>query len=146
RAPSERMPGGRPPENPPGVMVGTESASGPRPHTCLPVREHRGARETTSSGGEPVIKVLLLDVDGVLRIWDPQFTDTVEATYGLPPGALVTAARSPERLEDVLTGLMDDQAWRDSVAEDIARAHGEHTRPAFEEWLRPPGEVDTDAL
>ena len=93
-----------------------------------------------------MITVLLLDPDGVLRIWDPQLTDAVEATYRLPPGSLLTAARSPERLEKVLTGQMDDQAWRDSLTEDIVREHGESARPAIEEWLLPVGQVDTDAL
>lgn len=93
-----------------------------------------------------MITVLLLDLDGVLRIRDPMLTHSVETAYGLPAGALEAAAHSPDRLDLVLTGEMDDRTWRAVVADDIARDHGERARHAVEEWLLPPGEVDADAL
>ncbi len=93
-----------------------------------------------------MITVLLLDLDGVLRIWDPLLTEAVETAYGLPRDALREAACDPPRLEAALTGEMDDRAWRAAVADDVARRYGEQARPAVDEWLLPPGHVDPEAL
>ncbi|CAN7144485.1 HAD family hydrolase [Knoellia sp. LjRoot47] len=93
-----------------------------------------------------MITVLLLDLDGVLRLWDPSLTGSVEASYGLPPGALSAAVSASSHRDGALTGAMDDRSWRESIAEDIAREHGEGCRPAVEDWMTPAGTVDTDVL
>lgn len=93
-----------------------------------------------------MITVLLVDLDGVLRLWEPRHTEEVEEAYGLPAGALREAANAAGRLEAALTGGMDDPTWRAAMADDLASEHGEHTRPAIEEWMRPPGRVDESAL
>lgn len=93
-----------------------------------------------------MIKVLLLDLDGVLRIWDPDLADEVEATYGLPTGALASAAFAPHRLDPALTGAVDDRTWRESVARDLARDHGDAARAAVEDWMVPAGRVDPEVL
>ncbi len=77
-----------------------------------------------------MFKVLLLDLDGVLRIWDPDLTGAVELAHGLPAGTLSVAAFAPHRLQPALTGAVDDEAWRDSVAEAIAAEHGEAAHAA----------------
>jgi len=93
-----------------------------------------------------VITALLLDLDGVLRIWDSALTPAVETAYGLPAGALAAAASAHDGLERALTGDLDDRAWRESVADEIASGHGEEARPAVDEWMDPSGQVDTEAL
>ena len=93
-----------------------------------------------------MITALLLDLDGVLRIWDSALTSAVETAYGLPAGALAAAAAAHGALDRALTGDLDDRAWRDSVADEIASGHGEQARPAVAEWMDPSGHVDTDAL
>lgn len=93
-----------------------------------------------------MITALLLDLDGVLRIWDSALTPAVETAYGLPEGALAAAAAAHDGLERALTGELDDRAWRAAVADEIASGHGEEARPAVEEWMQPSGHVDTEAL
>ncbi|MFW5474608.1 HAD family hydrolase [Knoellia sp. CPCC 206450] len=93
-----------------------------------------------------MITALLLDLDGVLRIWDSAHTPAVETAYGLPAGALSAAAAAHDGLDRALTGDLDDRAWRDAVADEIVSGHGEQARPAVEEWMSPSGTVDTEAL
>ena len=93
-----------------------------------------------------MITALLLDLDGVLRIWDAALTPAVETAYGLPAGALAAAVAAHGGLGRALTGDLDDSAWRRAVADEIARDHGDEARAAVEEWMAPPGHVDTDAL
>lgn len=93
-----------------------------------------------------MIKVLLLDLDGVLRIWNPDLADEVESAHGLPRGALTTAAFAPHRFDPALTGVVDDRTWREAVARDLARDHGEAAHAAVEDWMLPAGRVDRDVL
>ncbi|MDT0213616.1 hypothetical protein Q9R29_06920 [Rothia sp. ARF10] len=93
-----------------------------------------------------MITALLLDLDGVLRIWDPTLTPSVEMAYGLPAGALAAAAAAHGGLERALTGELDDRDWRRVVADEIAHDHGEAARAAVEEWMAPSGSVDAEAL
>ena len=130
-------------------MVGTDRAT-LIAHSAIPVRDHQGVTHLSvasrGSGGKLVVTVLLLDLDGVLRLWDPALNRSVETAYGLPEGALAAAATASDRFELALTGAMDDRAWRDSRAEDVVRVHGEGCRRAVEEWMAPSGSVDTDVL
>lgn len=93
-----------------------------------------------------MIKVLLLDLDGVLRLWDPDLTRDVETAYGLPQGVLRAAAFAPHRLDPALTGAVDDRTWRESVALELARHHGAAAHAAVEDWMHPAGRVDPDVL
>ena len=93
-----------------------------------------------------MFKVLLLDLDGVLRIWDPDLTGAVELAHGLPAGTLSVAAFAPHRLQPALTGAVNDETWRASVAEAIAAEHGEVAHAAVHEWMVPTGTVDPQVL
>ena len=44
------------------------------------------------------IEAIVLDLDGVIRHFDPDHPTRVERQHGLPPGSLVTAAFAPERI------------------------------------------------
>lgn len=93
-----------------------------------------------------MFKVLLLDLDGVLRIRDPDHTGAVELAHGLPAGTLSVAAFAPHRLMPALTGVVDDQAWRDSITEALVAEHGETAHVAVEDWMVPVGTVDPEVL
>lgn len=93
-----------------------------------------------------MFKVLLLDLDGILRIWDPELTGAVEQAHGLPLGTLSVTAFAPHRLLPALTGAVDDQAWRDSIVEAIAADHGDAAQAAVHEWMVPTGSVDPEVL
>ena len=93
-----------------------------------------------------MIKVLLLDLDGVLRLWDSSHTATVESTYGLPAGVLTRTAYEPDRVRPALVGEVDDRTWQDSVVSALAADHGDVARAAVTDWMLPAGRVDPEVL
>ncbi|MFW5470947.1 HAD family hydrolase [Knoellia sp. CPCC 206435] len=93
-----------------------------------------------------MIKVLLLDLDGVLRIWDSSHTARVERNYGLPAGALSRAAFDPDRFVPALIGAVDDGTWRSSVVHALAVDHGDVAQAAVSDWMLPVGRVDPEVL
>ncbi|KGN37010.1 hypothetical protein [Knoellia subterranea] len=93
-----------------------------------------------------MIKVLLLDLDGVLRIWDDALTAAVESDHGLPAGTLHRVACTPERLLPAITGVIDDGTWQAMITDLLVAEHGDRARDAVHDWLGPAGTVDTDVL
>jgi putative hydrolase of the HAD superfamily len=83
---------------------------------------------------------LLVDLDGVLRRWDPAFTAAVEERYGLAPGALLTAALEPDRLRPVVTGRVSRAEWLAGIGEAVGSAE------AVAEWMTFRGTVDPEVL
>lgn len=91
-------------------------------------------------------EALVVDLDGVLRLWTGQRTAAIEARHGLPDGALTAVAFHPDRLVPAVTGRVTDAAWRTGVAEELTRRHGAGGRAAVHEWSAPVGEVDAEVL
>ncbi|AGZ45552.1 HAD family hydrolase [Actinoplanes friuliensis] len=90
-------------------------------------------------------QALLIDLDGVLRRWDPAVPAAVEQKYGLEPGALLATAMNWELLRPAVAGEITDAEWMWLVAsrlpleEDVAKA-------AVAEWQQYRGEVDPEVL
>jgi putative hydrolase of the HAD superfamily len=93
---------------------------------------------------ESPIRPLIIDLDGVLRRWDP--LDAVEERHGLPRGALLGAAFEPERLRRVTTGAIDDDRWRAEVTAALVAAHGPAAAEAVVEWSASSGVVEPAVL
>ncbi|MEV4120348.1 HAD-IA family hydrolase [Micromonospora sp. NPDC049645] len=91
---------------------------------------------------------LLLDLDGVLRRFDPAVAAGVEREYGLADGVLLEIAMQWGRLQPVLTGQVSHAEWVSSVADALAEPAGgpDRARAAVEQWQRYRGEVDTEVL
>ncbi|MET7878585.1 HAD-IA family hydrolase [Micromonospora profundi] len=91
---------------------------------------------------------LLLDLDGVLRRWDPAVAAGVEREYGLADGVLSEIAMQWGRLQPVLTGQVSHADWMSSVADALTEPAGgpDRARAAVEQWQRYRGEVDTEVL
>jgi putative hydrolase of the HAD superfamily len=85
-------------------------------------------------------EALLLDFDGVLRIWDPARTVAVEEKYGLPPGALTETAFAWPRLRAALVGEVTDAEWMAGVAAAL------DAPAAVAEWHSDRGAVDQQVL
>ena len=81
---------------------------------------------------------LVVDLDGVLRIWDPQIVASAERRAGLPPGALDRAAiADPATLRTVVTGGISDAQWRAGIAARLVAVHGEVAAGAVAAWSGP---------
>ncbi|MET8358583.1 HAD-IA family hydrolase [Micromonospora sp. NPDC005171] len=91
---------------------------------------------------------LLLDLDGVLRRFDPEVAAGVEREYGLADGVLSEIAMQWGRLQPVLTGQISHADWMSSVADALTEPAGgpDRARAAVEQWQRYRGEVDTEVL
>ncbi|MEV1154378.1 HAD-IA family hydrolase [Micromonospora chokoriensis] len=91
---------------------------------------------------------LLLDLDGVVRRFDPAVAAGVEREYGLADGVLLEIAMQWGRLRPVLTGQVSHAQWVDSVADALVEPAGgpDRARAAVEQWQRYRGEVDTEVL
>ena len=83
---------------------------------------------------------LLVDLDGVLRRWDPEVPARIEAAHGLPAGALEKTAMDWGRLLPAITGHVSHAPWMAGVAEAPGAPE------AVAEWPRYRGEVDPDVL
>lgn len=90
---------------------------------------------------------ILCDVDGVVRIWDPEIMPRIDREHGVPPGTLATAAFAPERLIPAITGGTTDPEWRAAVAADLGAVHGVDVGLSMvEAWTAVGGRVDTEVL
>lgn len=92
-------------------------------------------------------QALLIDFDGVLRIWNGGYDAQAERASGLPPGALRAAAFAPDLLVPAITGATSDEGWRALVAlrlqQQFPHADG---AGAVARWSEPPGALDPVVL
>ncbi|RKR90716.1 putative hydrolase of the HAD superfamily [Micromonospora pisi] len=91
---------------------------------------------------------LLVDLDGVLRQWDPAVTEAVEREFGLPAGALLETAMRWSLLQPAVTGQISHLDWMAGVAEALAEPAGGRERAvaAVDQWQAYRGVVDPDVL
>ena len=86
------------------------------------------------------IDAIVLDLDGVIRHFDPDHPTEVEHRHGLAPGSLVGAAFAPERIQPLVTGRIRRAQWVEQVGVAVGRPE------AAREWLARPGRIDTAVL
>ncbi|UYC13271.1 HAD-IA family hydrolase [Xanthomonas sp. CFBP 8445] len=67
----------------------------------------------------PTARALLIDMDGVLRLW-PDDDAALELAHGAPPGSLRAVAFAPALLEPAIRGATSDAHWLAEVATRIA--------------------------
>nr|MDT0661517.1 HAD-IA family hydrolase [Micromonospora sp. DSM 115978] len=99
-------------------------------------------------GAPPRPTALLIDLDGVLRHWDPEVNAGVERRYGLPDGSLLATAMRPDLVRPVLLGQRRHATWMAGVAAELADLAGgpEPARQAVAQWQEYRGEVDIEVL
>jgi putative hydrolase of the HAD superfamily len=91
---------------------------------------------------------LLIDLDGVLRRFDPAVNAGVERDYGLPDGALLATAMRPDLVRTALLGQRRHAEWMADVAAELAGPAGgaQRAREAVDRWQAYRGEVDQEVL
>ncbi|MFD9357942.1 HAD family hydrolase [Streptomyces sp. NPDC060031] len=97
---------------------------------------------------ELMYDAVLCDLDGVLRVWDPDAMPALDRVHGLPEGTLAAAAFAPVRLLPAITGEISDEQWRAGVARHLAVACGSSRRAAemVAEWSRSAGRPDPEVV
>ena len=87
-----------------------------------------------------MIELLLSDLDGVIRHFDPDHIPRVEAQHGLPEGTIDAAAYEPGVLNRLVTGALTMAQWEVHVADEIGSA------AAARAWLSDRGQVDPEMM
>jgi putative hydrolase of the HAD superfamily len=90
-------------------------------------------------------RALLIDLDGVVRRWDPAVGAAVERSHGLQQGTLSGTAMSWDLLRPAVAGELTHAEWMSLVASRLPLDPAEATA-AVAEWQRHRGDVDPGVL
>ena len=94
-----------------------------------------------------MLKTLLIDLDGVLRRWQPENVRYAERATGLPAGTILKAAFADDLLALAITGRITDRVWRRRVQGGLqASFPGADVQRAVALWSASPGEVSLETL
>jgi putative hydrolase of the HAD superfamily len=94
-----------------------------------------------------MIRALLVDFDGVLRIWNRENEARAELQAGLPAGAMLKTAFDPTLLLPAITGRASDETWRQQITERLRADYPQaNAALAVSMWSESPGEIDLDVL
>ena len=92
-------------------------------------------------------RALLVDLDGVIRLWDKSNEERAERVGRLPSGAVRAAAFAKDLLEPVITGRVTDEEWRAGVAERLRKTYPDSdAASAVRVWSESPGRVDREVV
>jgi putative hydrolase of the HAD superfamily len=97
-------------------------------------------------GGEVLVDGVIVDLDGVIRHWDPEHQGRVEAELGLPAGALAAAAFEPDRLERAMDGRLAFADWCAEIGSEVAGAHGVEAALVAQAWSDSGWSIDVTVL
>jgi putative hydrolase of the HAD superfamily len=93
-----------------------------------------------------VSAALILDLDGVVRVWDAAVIAGAERRHGIPRGSIARIAFEPATLSAVITGATTDEAWKRLVARALTDAYGPQAGDAVADWSVSCGTVDAAVL
>ena len=90
-------------------------------------------------------QALLIDLDGVLRRWDPTVAVAVEESYDLPSGILLRTAMTWDLLRPAVAGELTDAQWMTAVAARLPLP-ASAAADAVAKWQEHRGYVDPEVL
>ena len=93
-----------------------------------------------------VIRVVLTDLDGVVRRWPATQFSSVEDAHGLPRGCMAAAAFHESLLTDAITGVVTDAEWRRRIAARLGTQFDPAAAAAVAAWSEGVGEVESATL
>ena len=92
------------------------------------------------------MRALLIDLDGVVRLWPREDTD-LEKLHGLPHGALRATAFEPKLILDAIEGRISDEQWRQTIESRLLHKYPKAAvSAAVRFWSQPHGEVNDPVL
>lgn len=94
-----------------------------------------------------MIQALLVDFDGVLRIWNGKNDRRAENMTGLAPGTIRRVAFAHDILIPAITGKITDEEWRSMIHDRLRTEFSEvNVEHAVRVWSASPGTIDTAVL
>jgi putative hydrolase of the HAD superfamily len=91
---------------------------------------------------------LLIDLDGVVRVFDPAVAAAAERRHDLPDGELYRIGFAWGRLRPAIVGEQTHEEWLDAVVAELAATGVEPAaaRAAVDDWQADRGRIVPDAL
>ncbi len=86
------------------------------------------------------LTTVVLDLDGVMRHFDPNHRSAVEAHYGLRDGILHEVAFSPELMTPLVTGEITRAVWTKQIGTAVGSPE------AAAAWISDRGKVDVPMI
>ena len=93
-----------------------------------------------------MIDAVVFDLDGVIRHWNDDDLDRVEADHGLEPGTILAVGFNDDLGPAATTGRLTYREWMDRIRATVIAEHGESVTPALDVWEANVGVVDTDMV
>lgn len=93
-----------------------------------------------------MIRGVLCDLDGTVRLWPAEDDRRIEAELGLPGGELARVAFERELVSQAVTGALSDAAWREEIARRLVELHGEAGARGEAAWSALRGIPDPEML
>ena len=110
----------------------------------------RIADEVRPNGAEPAptreVDALVVDLDGVLRLWDLDGIPRAEKALGLPVGAISCVAFEPQRLARAMDGRLTFEDWDAEIGAAVAAEHGVSPDAVAEAFADTPWRINLDVL
>lgn len=93
------------------------------------------------------IKVILSDLDGVIRHYPDYHSVEIENEFEIPSGKLLPVAFQKKLLEPVVTGQISDEEWRRLTAIELSQLIPlEQAKKAVQKWSAFPGKLDENVM
>jgi putative hydrolase of the HAD superfamily len=96
--------------------------------------------------GDPLVEGLIIDLDGVIRHWDPEYYEGAEQRLGVPAGTLLQTAFVEDRLARAMDGRISFDEWCAEIGDEVAGAHGVEAALVAEAWAESGWRIDLTVL
>jgi transcription antitermination factor NusB len=94
----------------------------------------------------PQVDALVIDLDGVIRHWDPEYATQVDERLGLPAGTVAGVGLEEDRLARVVDGRLPFEAWCEEIGDVVASEHGVDAAEVAAAWATATWQVDLAVL
>ncbi len=88
------------------------------------------------------VEAVVFDLDGVIRHWNDDEIDEVEAAYGMSPREILGIAFAAPLGRHAVTGRLTYREWMDTIRAEVLRRHGPDVAPVLDMWESNVGVVD----
>lgn len=90
----------------------------------------------------PVVDGLIIDLDGVIRHWDPRYGPDADERLGLPSGTITEVGLDEQRLARVVDGRLPFEAWCEEIGAVVAAAHEVDPTAVAAAWATATWQID----